>query len=469
MGIIFCLVSITACYVLGRWSLAAGLGAVLSVGYLYGVVRANFLDGATYFVFDCAVLGLYLARLGSVLGGTASESLQALQPLRRWTWALLGWTAIMSLLPLQHVLIQLVGLRGNAFLLPFLLLGGALRRLEARQLSLWVAALNHVACAFALAEFFMGVPALYPRNQVTELIYRSGDVAGGAFRIPACFANAHSYGGTMVTTLPWLIGAWVQPRVPWWQRLLLASGIAAAMAGAFMSAARTIMAQLVAVLLVTTLSGKLRGGLWLGWIILLGGIAHIVSGEERLQRFTTLQDTEFVTTRLQGSVNLDFLELLRQYPLGNGMGAGGTSIPYFLQHLLSERIGLENEYCRIMLEQGIPGLVLWLAFVVWCAAHPPTERRDPWYLGKRLLWVLGLLGFGLALTGTGLMTAIPQSPMFFLGLGFALTRHPLPRVRPEQRFLGRRRLSPGHPRAGQAPAMAQPVVVAASSDERGRS
>ena len=42
---------------------------------------------------------------------------------------------------------------------------------------------------------------------------------------------------------------------------------------------------------VVTISGHLRGGQWVRWVVALGLVGYIVSGEERLQRFTTLQDT----------------------------------------------------------------------------------------------------------------------------------------------------------------------------------
>ncbi len=430
-GIVICLVGLLSSFVLGRLSLAAGLGSVITAGYLYGILRANFVDGATYFLFDASVTGLYLSWLGGLPAGARNP---ALAGLNRWTGVLIGWPVIMFLLPLQHPLIQLVGLRGNAFLLPFLLVGGWLRRHDARQVAVWLAVLNHVAFAFALAEFILGVPAFFPRNAATELIYRSQDVAGHtALRIPACFANAHSYGGAMVISLPWLIGVWMQPRVPLWQRALAASGIAVALGGVFMCAARQVVVQLAVVVLVTTLSGKMRGGAWIAWFVLLGGVAYVVSGEERLQRFVSLQDTDYVMTRIEGSVNLGFADLVVTYPLGNGMGAGGTSIPYFLQHLVHDPVGLENEYSRILLEQGLPGLLCWLAFIIWFVRRRPTlQDDDPWALGRLLLWVMGLISFATALIGTGLMTAIPQSTLFCLGVGFCVTPH-LPAVRRRRR------------------------------------
>jgi hypothetical protein len=419
MGIAFCVIGFCGSFLLGRLALVAGLGAVLTTGYVFGILRANYLDTFTYFLFDAAVFGYYLALL---MGQTSGAANLIVRPLRRWLVVLIVWSVLMSLLPLQHPLIQLVGLRGNTFLLPFLIVGAWLRREDALRLALCLAVLNHVAFAFALAEYFRGVSAFYPRNQVTEIIYRSADVAGATLRIPACFSNAASYGNCMVMTIPWLLGALFQPRLALWKRLVLASGLVLAMLGIFFCASRTPLVFLVLLILVTSFSGKLSGAFWLGWLIILGGIGYIVSAEERMQRFTTLKDTDYVVQRLEGSVNMNFFELLVAYPLGNGMGAGGTSLPYFLQHLVHNPVGLENEYSRILLEQGLPGLILWLTFIVWCGRRWPRERRDPWHFGRMLLWFLSMAIFAVALMGTGLMTAIPQSVMTFLGVGFAVTQ-----------------------------------------------
>jgi hypothetical protein len=277
-----------------------------------------------------------------------------------------------------------------------------------------------VAFAFALAEFFMGVPAFYPKNDVTEIIYRSVDVGGGtAFRIPATFANSHSYGGAMVVGMPWLLGAWIQPRLADWQKIFLISGMALAMIGIFLCAGRLPMVLLAVIVIAATFSGHLRGAVWFAWSVLIGGIAYVVSGEERMQRFLSL-DADHVAQRIEGSVNMTFLELLVTYPFGNGIGAGGTSTPHFLRHLLRNPIGMENEYCRILLELGVAGLALWIAFIVWFLAHRSTDRRDPWLFGKQLLWLSSVANFAVGLLGTGLMTAIPQSMIFLLGVGFAV-------------------------------------------------
>jgi hypothetical protein len=424
MGLVICNLGFVLALLTARRSLTAGLGSVLTVGYLYGILRANFLDTYAPFLFDAPVLGFYLG----VLLRPPPASVQArAAALRYWLLVLAGWTAVMFSLPLQHPLIQLVGLRGNAFLLPFLLVGGWLQGADAGRLSVWLAALNVLAVGFAVAEFVVGVPAFYPQNGVTELIYNSNDVAGyTALRIPATFANAHAYAGTMVSSIPWLVGALVQRGRRWWARGLLLVGIAAALLGVFFTATRVGIVLLCVLVLVTTVSGRLRGASWLGWIVMLAGVAYFVSAEERMQRFLTLFNTEEVLERVEGSVNLSFLELLSRYPMGNGLGAGGTSIPFFLQGLITNPVGLENEYSRILLEQGVVGLALWGAFIAWIFTRPTPPRGAPWWLGWRLLWYAAAGNFALAVLGTGLMTAIPMTVLLFLSLGFMATYLPAP-------------------------------------------
>jgi hypothetical protein len=432
MGAVLCLAAFVASFLLGRWSLVAGVGAVLTTGYLYGILRANFLDTFAHFLFDCAVLGLYAAQFVSWSDrpGTPAE-----ESLRRWTGWLIAWVCVMFLLPLQPLLIQLVGLRGNAFLLPFLLIGGRLKEPGLGRLCLWLAVLNLVALGFASAEYVLGVPAFYPQNEVTDLIYKSKDLAGStAYRIPACFPHSHGFAGTMVMTVPWLMGAWMHPRRGTWQRALLLAGLGAAVVGAFMAAARVFLVLLFILLLIITLSGQLRARYWIVWVLLVGGVGYLVSGEERMQRFLTLQKTDEVMTRIEGSINVTFWELMTLYPMGNGLGGGGTSVPFFLRHLIHDPVLIENEYGRIMLEQGLAGLVLWLAFLVWAFSRRVPRKSDPWRLGWRLLWYTCLGNFTLSLLGTGLMVSIPLTSLLFLGVGFLCVRGTVPRpARPRPR------------------------------------
>src|SRR6202008_181902 len=108
------------------------------------------------------------------------------------------------------------------------------------------------------------------------------------------------------------------------------------------------------------------------FLVLVGAMVLAALSNVRFQRFKSLGDTEGVSERIAGSVNRGFWEILREYPMGNGMGGGGTSIPDFLEGEVRNPIGMENEYARILAEQGVVGLLLWFVFVVWFLLHSRT-------------------------------------------------------------------------------------------------
>ena len=184
------------------------LGCRFVCRLLYGIMRANVPETFSHFIFDAGVVGLYAAQLFRQLSPLERFKIGPLKP---WLEFLIAWPVLMFLIPLQDLMIQFVGLRGNIFLLPFILLGARLDGEDRYQLALWIAGLNLLAFAFAGAEYFLGLERFFPRNNVTELLYLSKDVVGHSqYRIPSSFANAHAYGGTMAVGLPLLLGAIVQ-------------------------------------------------------------------------------------------------------------------------------------------------------------------------------------------------------------------------------------------------------------------
>src|SRR5205085_4043380 len=349
MAIYLCLLSLALCYWAGRRSLTAGLAAVCAVGYVYGITRANVPETLSHFIFDAGVVGLYATQLMRPL--TPLQKYRV-EPLRPWVEFLIAWPVLLFFIPIQDILIQFVGLRGSIFLLPFILLGARMEAADRFRLALWLAGLNLLALAFAGAEFFLGLDRFFPRNKVTEIVYLSKDVLGHtAWRIPAAFVNAHAYGGTMVVTIPLLLGALVQKRKTSFQLQLLIFGLGAALLGVLLSAARTHFIVASVLIIVATFSLRTKLGYVLGWVFMLCVIGWMVSSEQRLQRFMELRDTDTVAERVSWSVNMNIWEIATRYPFGNGLGGGGTSIPYFLQRDINNSIAMENEYARIMLEQ----------------------------------------------------------------------------------------------------------------------
>ena len=412
------------CLQFGRRSLVAGICAVMTVGYAYGILRANLPDGFSHLIFDAAVLGLYAAQFSR---NQPMWQFSRSEEIRNWVLVLMAWPVILFAMPWQDPLIQLVGLRGSIFLLPFLLLGARLTGDDVYKLALWLSILNLAVGVLGIAEFVLGVEPFFPRNAVTDIIYRSKDLAGyTAYRIPASFGNAHAYAATMVMTIVIIGGAWVQGHNGRWQSRLMGAALLMSMFAIFMSATRLNALMLFALVLTTIFSGRVPGAYRFRWLVLLIVLGYMVGGDERLQRFRTLQDPEFLAERLAGSVNLSFFDLVRQYPLGNGLGGGGTSVPYFLQDRIRNVVAMENEYARILLELGVPGLFLWLLFLAWVFTRRHVRKHDMFYFGRRLAYVGCACTFATGFIGVGLFTSVPTTALLLLLTGWIVV--------PEVRF-----------------------------------
>lgn len=411
-GFLACLLALAVCWRTAARSLGHGIGAVLSVGFFYGIFRANVPDGASHFVFDAATLGVYLgAFITPRWRGTGDDRV------RPWVLALCAWPALISLVPLQHPLVQFVGLRAAIFFLPFVLLGARAKDKDLDIIARWIAGLAILALVFGALEYVLGVPRFYPRNAATELIYRSADVgASGGLRIPATFPNAHAYGGTMVACMPLLVGG-IQRLKGSRDRALLVGAVIAAAIGVFLCAARQPVVYLFGLGAFVAAGARLSRSLRALLILIALAVGAVVMQSERLQRFSSLADTEKVERRLHGSANLNFVELVLDHPMGEGLGSAvGTSIPHFLLHLARPQIGMENEWGRIGLEQGLVGLGLWLAFVLSTALRWP-RAPEPWRSGRRIMWMFVIMSWGTAFIGTGMLTSIPGTTMslFFMG------------------------------------------------------
>jgi hypothetical protein len=397
-----------------RFSIGWGISALLTFGYLSGVLRANFPGVLTTLMYDAAAGGLYLS-LFSVWMASAPP---ALRPVYGFVGALIAWPTLLLLVPIHHPLIQLVGWRAEAWLTPLILFGTLLKPRDVRRCSGWIAVLNLGALAVGVYLYFRGVEALYPQNAVTEIIYKSRDVAGENLRIPSTFLSAHAYGGTMVLSLPLLLGGLADLQLSTFGKLLRLCGVAAALGGAMLCAAKLP----VAVLIVGTFLCWYRSGISLRvftWAVVAGVVAVAVAASNpRLQRFFDLSDPEIVLGRASISIHEGAADVILQHPLGAGLGAGAPSIPYFLADKAPPPIPVESEYVRLVVDVGWIGLALWLSFVAWLYSRPLRSTSDP-----RVYWT-ALFGYGITvaawlagLIGIGLLVSIPGSSLLLLNMG----------------------------------------------------
>jgi hypothetical protein len=282
--------------------------------------------------------------------------------------------------------------------------------------------LNLAAVALGTVEFFIGIEPFFPMNEVTEIIYKSRDLVGRtAYRIPSSFSSAHAFAGAMAMTLPVLIGAWKQKHEQRWESPLLAAAVVASFVGVFMAAARTHMITVALIALVVTFTGGLSARQWLRWVVAVVIVGYVVAGDARFQRFTTLQDRSMVSERINESVNDTFFDVVSQHPLGRGLAGGGTSIPYFLREDREVGTIIENEYARIALEQGLPGLVIWVLFILWVLTRRPGRVKDEWLLSRRLIWVVCVSIFASCMLGMGMLAAVPQTVLMLMLIGWTTT------------------------------------------------
>jgi hypothetical protein len=175
-----------------------------------------------------------------------------------------------------------------------------------------------------------------------------------------------------------------------------------------------------AILLAMVTFTKMNARSWGILIVVIGGLGALTVSNNRLQRFETLSNTDYVGQRVAGSVNRTFFELLVEHPMGNGLGGGGTSLPYFVASQVRNPIGMENEYARILCEQGIIGLLIWIAFIVWFLSQRRRAFcKGAWSTGRKLAWWLSLVSLGTGCIGIGLLTSIPETAMLLLCMGWS--------------------------------------------------
>jgi hypothetical protein len=91
-----CGVAFLLCAYMGRKSLVAGLCALITVGYAYGIVRANRPDGFSHLIFDAGTLGFYLTQLGR---RQPFWQYMRAEDARNWLIVLIAWPFVLFAMP----------------------------------------------------------------------------------------------------------------------------------------------------------------------------------------------------------------------------------------------------------------------------------------------------------------------------------------------------------------------------------
>ncbi len=417
IAMLFPIVAFLGVFALTVRSLGRGFIGLFAVGYFNGVIRANYLSVYTTFMFDAGLLGLYLGFF--VVRARQATGIWS-SPAGIWTIVLIAWPTLLTLVPINHFLVQLVALRATVWFLPAMLVATRLRAADLNVMARGLAVLNLIALAGAVYVYRNGVEALYPENAVTQIIYQSNDVTGSGYhRIPSIFLSAHAYGAAMLLSLPFLLGQLFGRGIGLIDRGLAAAGVAAAIAGILMCAARQPSLQVILVAVVAWAVSLLNPGFGLVTAFLAVVAMAVASTDERFQRVATLTETELVSDRIRQSANQSFFDLMAEYPAGAGMGSSyGTSIPYFLADKAPSAVGLENEYSRILVDQGVIGLGLWVAFLVWLLHRPPPVRLGvPWGVGVILMFGLVVVTWATAFIGAGTLSSVPGSVLMLAQMG----------------------------------------------------
>ena len=414
IALMLCAVAFIACYWAGRRSLGQGLVALLFFGYFYGILRANLLTTFSHFIFDAGMLGLYLA---AFLAPSSAMEQKRSGPVLRWVICLVGWPMLLLLMPFQPLLVSLVGFRGNVYFLPLLLIGCRLKGKDLIELSTGLAVLDLVAVAFGGAEYFLGLMRFYPVSPVTEIIYASGDVAGGFYRIPAIFTHAHAFGGTMVATLPFLVGLWgvAQKRI---LKLLALVSIPVALLGVLMSATRMNFVIGSVIDSVRNLYHEPEEQPQVVFLLIIAFDGFAALRNERFQRFKSLSDTDSVSDRVAGSVNRGFFEILLEYPMGNGLAGAAPAFLIFCKTRSRIPSEWKTNTRASSASRALSAFSCGSGFWAGSFSEPASPSRPA--AGRLPETDLGLtaIAFGTAWIGTGLLTSIPGTVLIVIGLGW---------------------------------------------------
>lgn len=344
---------------------------------------ANYFYPAVFFLLlrDFFVLGVYtLAVFQGRFGSWTSELRQRIGPVP-WGCAIafLAVCVLQILNPsLPGLAVGLLGFKVTAFYWPLSILSYAYAKdlPAARQLVQRIVYLSIPINLFGLYQFWAGPYFLvdtfgpgFERATLLAHIENAANPEDTFLRVIGTFASSGQYSqflviNSMLTLSLALTGTVPSYRLVMYGALLLnfVSLLATGSRGGVLSLGLTFLCM-------WALSPHIRRGVWLS-LLAAGGLSlgFRWMGSAVMQRFETLADTEMIRQRTFETTPLMFTDLLRDHPLGLGLGIASSASRYLLSDEdssgLTEPFLIENHLSKLQLETGLFGVVAFYLLVL---------------------------------------------------------------------------------------------------------
>jgi hypothetical protein len=355
------------------------LGNDLRVYFFKDVIFVLLLVGM---IADPAVRGMWRRATGS-----------ARLPL----YAVIAWSLVMAVpLALVDWRIPLVGLKLDFSFLPLLVPGYMIAREPGgvRRLLIGIVAVGIPACLIGIVQGTIGPEFLRPSLPTPDLrleLVRNGDV----FQPTGTFADAGRFGSMaqvmLTSSLALLVMGWRTDRSL--LRLFAASAVVISASAVWVHAGKTGLVVSAALIVVAVIgagaaerrSSLTRVGATAGVVVFaVVGVFFFLPelSADRVDYFRDTLDPRSSSNqwslRFAGWEDNTLRGLQGGGLLGSGTGAGSLGLQYLgdeSAHDLTGVAQVEGGYAVVLLEWGIVGLVLWLAWTVMWAIRQWTSVK----------------------------------------------------------------------------------------------
>lgn len=294
-----------------------------------------------------------------------------------------------------------------------------------RVLLLWMA-FSLLGTLWGLKQLFIGLDGgeaawlAEPGNRTTHLLF-------GKLRVFSFYSDSGQFGAAQGHTAV-LAGILALGPGPRWKRLLLAAVAALSLWGLLISGTRGAMAvPFVGFVVYLVLSRN--------WKILSFGVVAIVLVfgllkytfilhnvyEVRRMRTAIVEgaDNPSLQVRLQNQKKL--AAYLEGRPFGGGVGSAGYWGQRFSPGTFLADLALDSWYVKIWAEQGILGLWLYLAMLLYISVaglRRVLRARDPTLRQQLAALFAGFLGIAAASYGNQVLGQVPTGIVIPFGLAF---------------------------------------------------